>query len=64
MDAAVDGLASQKKAVDDIVLYAKDFKEHVGKVKEYCNVFEIVEFRQENQNSIVLNLNSSMLSTL
>ena len=45
MDAAVDGLANQKKVVDDILLYAKDFKEHVRQVKNYCNVFETTEFR-------------------
>ena len=32
MDAVVDGLANQKRAEYDILLYAKDFIEHVGKV--------------------------------
>ncbi len=32
MDAAIYGLDNQKKIVDDILLYAKDFKEHVGQV--------------------------------
>ena len=33
MDAAIDGLDDQKKVVDDILLYAKEFKEHVRQVK-------------------------------
>ena len=39
MGAAFDGLANQKKVVDDILLYAKDFKEHVGRVKKLLQRF-------------------------
>ena len=39
MDAAVDGLANRKKVVDDILLYANDFKEHVGQVKKSLQRF-------------------------
>ena len=39
MDAAVDGLANQKKVVDDILLYAKDFKEHAEQVKKLLQRF-------------------------
>ena len=35
LDAAVGGLDNQKKAVDDILLYTHDFKEHVAEVKKY-----------------------------
>ena len=45
MDAAIDGLDNQKKVVDDILLYAKDFKGHVRQIKKYYNVFESTEFR-------------------
>ena len=33
MDAGIDGLANQKKVVDGILLYATDFKEHGGQIK-------------------------------
>ena len=39
MDAAIDGLHNQKKVVDDILLYAKDFKEHVAQVKKLLQRF-------------------------
>ena len=39
MDAAIDGLDNQKKVVDDILLYAKDFKEHVEQVKKLLQRF-------------------------
>ena len=45
MDAAIDGLDNQKKVVDDILLYEKGFKEHVGQIKNCCNVFETMVFR-------------------
>lgn len=34
IDAVADGSANQKKVVDDNLLYAKDFKEHVRQVKK------------------------------
>ena len=37
--AAVDDLADQKIVIDDILLYAKDFKEHVGKGKKIIATF-------------------------
>ena len=39
MDAAIDGLDNQKKVVDDILLYAKDVKEHVTQVKKLLQRF-------------------------
>ena len=39
MDAAIDDLDNQKKFVDDILLYAKDFKEHVAKGKKLLQRF-------------------------
>ena len=39
MDAAGDGLANQNKVVDDILLYSKDLKEHVGQVKKLLQRF-------------------------
>ena len=39
MDATLDGLDNQKKVVDDILLYGKDFKEHVAQVKKLLQRF-------------------------
>ncbi len=39
MDAAIDDLDNQKKVVDDILLYAKALKEHVGQVKKLLQRF-------------------------
>lgn len=39
IDAAVDGLANEKNVVDDILLSAKGFKEHVGQVHRLLQRF-------------------------
>ena len=39
MGGAVDGLANQKKGVNDNVVYAKDFKEHVEQPKKLLQRF-------------------------
>ena len=44
MDDVVDGLANQKKVVDDILLYAKGLKSMWDKSTKYCDVFETMEF--------------------